>query len=331
MFSQPIAFVIGAGASAEYGMPTGVALVRKIASIVKFDATRHDNPELINPFLDRLDVYQPAGLKLSNFIQSGVPSIDDALTWFSSGPEIIELGKAAIAHQILTAENASKLSTGRFDLTSLTDLHETWLPHFLSMVMTGQKNEDAETAFNNVSIINFNYDRTIEHFLYAALQVTFGLSESRAKNIVNRLNMFRPYGRVGPLRWQDGSGLAFGELPAGTDLLAASKNILTFSEGVTEAVRQRIQLALEQARAIIFLGFGFHLQNMTVLRVRTAESWRRAYATAKGIHRENYFDIKHLIARTVGCQHEDRPHLQDWPAYQLLTDLRPALMAASAM
>ncbi|HMA72340.1 MAG TPA: hypothetical protein VKP67_12745 [Xanthobacteraceae bacterium] len=75
MFAQPIVFVVGAGASAEYGMPTGAALVRKIASIVKFDSTRRDNPNLINLFLDRLDVYQPAGLKLSNFIKSGVPRL----------------------------------------------------------------------------------------------------------------------------------------------------------------------------------------------------------------------------------------------------------------
>jgi hypothetical protein len=46
---------------------------------------------------------------------------------------------------------------------------------------------------------------------------------------------------------------------------------------------------------------------------------------------ENYRDMKHAIARVVGCQIEDRPVLVDWPTHQLLTHLRPALMAASAM
>jgi hypothetical protein len=41
--------------------------------------------------------------------------------------------------------------------------------------------------------------------------------------------------------------------------------------------------------------------------------------------------MKYAIARVVGCQVEDRPVLVDWPAHQLLTHLRPALMAASAM
>jgi hypothetical protein len=331
MFTQPIAFVIGAGASAEYGMPTGAALVRKIASIVKFNSTRRDNPELITLFLDRIKVFELAGQELSNFIQSGVPSIDDALTWFSSRPEIIELGKAAIASEILKAEAASPLYTKHPDPTFVANLGGTWMPHFLSMVMTGHRDEDAETAFNNVSIINFNYDRTIEHFLYAALEVTFGLSESRAKRIVDGLNMFRPYGKVGPLPWQDKSGLAFGEGAAGVGLRAASKNILTFSEGVTDIVRQQIQLALERSRTTIFLRFGFHTQNMNLLRVRSAQAWRRAYATLHGIALENYPDMKHAIAQVVGCQSEDRPVLSSWRAHELLRDLRPALMAVSTV
>jgi hypothetical protein len=327
MFSQPIAFIIGAGASAEYGMPTGADLVTKIASNVN----PISDPDLINLFSARLDVYQRAGLELSNFIQSGVPSIDDALSWFSSRPEIIELGKAAIASEILKAETASPLYVGHPDPTFVTKVSNTWMRHFLSMVMTGHQNEYAESAFKNVFVINFNYDRTVEHFLHAALQHNFGLEEARAKRIVSELKMFRPYGKIGPLPWQLPSGPAFGESAAGADLLAVSKNILTFSEGITDAMRVQIQSALEMSRVTVFLGFGFHNQNMNVLRVRTAEAWRRAYATVFRMPPENYRDMKHAIARAVGRQIEDRPVLVDWPAHQLLTHLRPALMAASAM
>jgi hypothetical protein len=185
MFTQPIAFVIGAGASAEYRMPTGAALVSKIASIVKFDSTRHDNPELFNSFADRIKVFEPASQELSNFIESGVPSIDDALTWFSARSEIVELGKAAIASEILKAEAASPLYTKRPDATFVADMGGTWIPHFLSMVMTGHQKENAESAFKNMFIINFNYDRTVEHVLHAALQHNFGLEEARAKRIVS--------------------------------------------------------------------------------------------------------------------------------------------------
>jgi hypothetical protein len=329
MFPQPVTFIVGAGASAEYNLPVGATLLERIGKDV---ANKYVVRRL---FPERFDAYTEFGQKLAKFIEAGVPSIDDALTWFSSEPEIINLGKAFIVAEIINAENNSRLGNLEPTLSVINEpeIADTWIPHFLSMVMTGFKNEDAEKAFEKVSIINFNYDRTIEHFLYVALQYNFGLSESRAKNIVNRLNMFRPYGMIGYLPWQHESrgAVGFGVIPDNAGVLSASKNILTFSEGITGVVQQQIQLTLEKSRVTVFLGFGFHNQNMKILRVRNAEAWRRAYATVLGTLSENYTDMKHAIAQAVGCQHADRPVLLDWTAHKLLKDLRPALMAASAM
>jgi hypothetical protein len=236
LFTQPIAFIVGAGASCEYGLPVGATLLTKIMSTVLLDRVHPDNLGFMNVFAERLDFYTKAGKELAEFIKSGVPSIDDALTWFSSRAEVVELGKAAIALEILKAEKSSVLCDNFSDIVNSPKAINTWIPHFLSMVMTGHKNEDAEKAFKNVSIINFNYDRTIEHFLYGALQHNFGLKERRAKDIVNGIKMFRPYGKVGPLRWQSEPelGLGFGEITDRRRLISASKNILTFSEGVTK-------------------------------------------------------------------------------------------------
>jgi hypothetical protein len=205
------------------------------------------------------------------------------------------------------------------------------MPHFLSMVMSGRRDEDADTAFNNLTIINFNYDRTLEHFLYSSLQLQYRLSEPRVRQIVQGLNLFRPYGTVGKLPWQEGGALPYGATAESQKILAAAQNILTYSEGITEQIRQQIQFGLERARTCVFLGFGFHIQNMNLLRVTTAAPWRRAYATAFGVRHENWRDMRHSIARVVGCQHEDMPIVIDWTANSLLTDMRPALMAASTM
>jgi hypothetical protein len=330
MFTQHIAFIVGAGASAEYGMPTGMGLLNRIAPIVKFNSSRHDNPELINLFIDQIKLYEPAGLALAKYIESGVTSIDDALTWFSSRKEVVDLGKAAIAYEILKAERSSPLYSATSELSPDVDFDDTWMPHFLSMVMSGHKNENAENAFGKVSIINFNYDRIIEKFIYSALQHKYGLEESRARRIVIELNMFRPYGTVGALPWQSEAGLAFGATSSNAELRAASKNIFTFSEGFTEEARTQISLALEKSRVAVFLGFGFHNQNMELLRVQSSEPWRRAYATTLGVPPENRRDMEAAIARTVGSN-QVVPLLLDWSAHKLLTDLRLALMTASAM
>jgi hypothetical protein len=333
MFKQPIAFVIGAGASVEYGLPVGAELLKRISAAVGpgqrepwGDGQLYN--AIANLFLQSTGAYEIAATELGTFIASGVSSIDDALTWFSSRQEVIDLGKIAIVNEILKAERGSPLY-GR-QINSDDDFPNTWIPHLLSMVMDGHKSEDAERAFANVTLINFNYDRTIEHFLHVALQRKFRLDSARARRIVVELNMFRPYGVVGVLPWQAEGGIEFGANLNPQELSAASKNIKTFSEGTTGALQDQIRLSLERARVVVFLGFGFHTQNMELIRVGRAEQWKRAYATTFRIHEANNRDMQRFIGTTVGAT-DPMPMLLDWSAHTLVTDLRPAIMAAASM
>jgi len=209
MFTQPIAFIIGAGANKELNLPLGLDLLNNIASAVRFFDTVEAGlglPQIIKTlFPTQIEAYLSGGRDLAKYIDSGVRSIDDALTWFSSRQEVLTLGKIAIVDEILKAERASPLYSGPSTIASTVNLSNTWMPHFLSMVMGGQKNEDADTAFGKLTIVNFNYDRALEHFLYSSLQLQYGLSETRARQIVQGLNLFRPYGTVD----QRGGGAPF--------------------------------------------------------------------------------------------------------------------------
>jgi hypothetical protein len=243
MFKQPIAFVVGAGASFEYDLPTGADLLKRISSAVGNGAIWGDlelYQSMATLFPGKIGAYEAAAVDLAKYISFGVPSIDDALTWFSSRQEVINLGKIVIVNEILKAERASPLYGPRLDFNSDANFRTTWIPHLLSMVMDGHKNENAEMAFGNVTFINFNYDRTIEHFLYMALQQKFGLDALRARRIVIELNMLRPYGTVGKLPWEADNGIAFGANPDSPLLLTASENIKTFSEGTTGTLRSQI-------------------------------------------------------------------------------------------
>ena len=341
MFKQPIVFVIGAGASVEFGgLPTGRDLMNRIAFNVRSLGEKGD-PRLWAILCetipsDELTILRGAGRDLAEQVDAGMPSIDDILTWFAHRSELVCLGKIAIVHEILEGERASRLydepiqTPGKF---FLSDFSSTWVHHLLSMVLSGQRSEHAERAFENVTLINFNYDRTVEHFLYWALQVRFGLTESRAGAIARAVatKTIRPYGSIGPLPWwQSRHALPFGAAPSGKEVQLASSNILTFSEGFTSDTRAQIQAALEKARVTVFLGFGFHTQNMVLLQARSAESWRRAYATVMGMPQPNWRDLSFAIARAVGCIDASIPLLLEWRAHALLSDLRPAIMAAAA-
>jgi hypothetical protein len=78
--------------------------------------------------------------------------------------------------------------------------------------------------------------------------------------------MFRPYGKAGSLLWESGDGqVPFGQCDA-KSVETAAKMILTFTEQVEDASLLRgIRRSLEAAERIVFLGFGFHRQNLKIL------------------------------------------------------------------
>src|SRR5262249_45989783 len=110
--------------------------------------------------------YRDAGRQLAETL-STFPSIDEALHWWRDSKEIVELGKLSIAYFILRAERQSHLQfkpqTGRVEVDNVA---HSWFRHFMSIALSGLDRGKAEKAFENVTLINFNYDRTIEHYLF---------------------------------------------------------------------------------------------------------------------------------------------------------------------
>ena len=244
---------------------------------------------------------------------------------------MVELGKLAIVWEILKAERASRLfSTEGWEIPS-GDFDDTWMPHFHSMVMESTQSDDLDT-FKNVTVINFNYDRTLEHYLYAALQTKFDLDADRAGQFLSNLKVIRPYGKVGSLPWQEaGPSVPFGkQIKDYSELFSLATGVKTYAEGASGA--DGIAEEVGRARMTVFLGFGFHRQNMKLLQVRTTfEPWRRAFATATKMDTGNYDILKIEIATRVGCATQNLPIVRDDTARNLLCNLRTAIMVAAHM
>jgi hypothetical protein len=336
MFSQPTVFVVGAGASAEYRLPTGAQMNTSIANALDFTgstAVGHGDRSMFdmlgNKFGQHSATYHPAATELATTIGE-FDSIDEALRWFADRPEIVLLGKAEIVRQILLAEGRSTLfNADDRSLVLAQKYDDTWLPHFLSMVIGSQtRTQAAATAFQNVTIINFNYDRTIEHFLYSRLQTNLGLADTEAIAAIASLKIIRPYGSIGPLPWQGGNTIPFGDAITNDHerLFALAQNVRTFTEqNVPQELHQGIRSAIEAARLVVFLGFGFHQQNMTLLQA-SGQQWRRVLGTDLGIDLENRDTLKRYIAATVGSE-VNRVHLLDRYCQKLLISMKPSLMA----
>ena len=337
MFNKPVVFVIGAGASREYKFPLGAELKDTIAIKIRFRFQRYydepfeGDPDLFNqirkhaPDQDRRNAYTKAANVLSAAIGTFI-SIDEALHFVGGSAEAVEVGKIAIIHEILKAERNSSLAidrqTGRLDIN-----HDNggWIEQMLSMALAGLQREKLEKVFDQITFINFNYDRSLEQYLYWALQQRASASEDQAKSIIESLNVIRPYGTIGPLSWQT-NGTAFGT-SENIDLFALVDRIRTYTESKPLHDSDSMNRALANAQLVIFLGFGYHATNLDILGAPATPVNASVLGTVVGVHPENLAVISRRISQNLHIS-SGNVRLVDMDATSLLRGLRQRILIA---
>jgi hypothetical protein len=164
-------FVVGAGASSEFGLPLGSALAAEIRSRLQEELRAdpsHPRP-LFNGAMMIGDSrrmhgdYGEAARDLASGLVSA-RSVDRLLDSRSDRPLVGLMGKYAIARVIAEREAQTWLSMGiesDWDATqsAMTAAGQTWIGSLFSMLQEGVRPDDAETIFADVSFVTFNYDR----------------------------------------------------------------------------------------------------------------------------------------------------------------------------
>jgi hypothetical protein len=304
MFRRKTLFIVGAGASADYGLPLGTRLAKQITEKMDirfergFDFVGSGDQrlyqQLINAQRAEAEQWQPAAMR----IREGLPfaqSIDDFLDQRRSDEWINLYGKAAICQAILEAERESKLYFNRlnreepFDATTIAD---TWLVKFMYMLSRGVPREDVHRVFENVDFIVFNYDRCIEYFLISALERAYSLDEESAAFIVHELDILHPYGSVGQL-----GKISYGN--SGVSCVALANQIKTYTEQADKkTVLNEISERVSWAECVVFLGFAYHRQNMQLLHTQSRNA-KVVYGTAFDMSASDAGEVHKLIAQTL--------------------------------
>lgn len=148
-----------------------------------------------------------------------------------------------------------------------------WYGSFVKILIENLKRSEISKIFDNIEIINFNYDRCLEQFLPLSLASYYGVQPDQFRNLMANLRMHRPYGSVGKLPWQagDAPSVPFGGA-APQHIAAVASQIRTFSETVEEGAElQAIRNAIATADRIVFLGFAFHRQNVRLIAQQVQE------------------------------------------------------------
>ncbi len=295
MFKPNTVFVVGAGASAEVELPTGEGLAEKIKELLDGLIAQSSQPHTYSPIkggsakirraiethcknIGGSDVFIVAAKKISGGITL-VDSIDNFLDMHAADKVVVFCGKLAIARAILDAEKVSTLYPSQGTISPT--VAKTWFKPFFSKLVIDRKQPNRKSVFDGVTIICFNYDRCIEHYLIHALQDTYAIPSEEAADLVSKLKIYRPYGTVGKLKTPINSeGLAFGAELEGISLVDAANNIRTYTEqsGDPELLSD-VKQAIADAKTIVFLGFAYGEQNIEILRPDELGKVERMFGT----------------------------------------------------
>jgi hypothetical protein len=307
MFKSQTVFVVGAGASFEVDIPLGSGLASQIGTMCDVRYEGFNQPvgngdgalfrEISHNFRHSdMGLYQQAAW----IIRDGIilaRSIDDFLSIHEQNLHVKEYGKAAIVKAVMKAERASKLFVDRRtrrDSLDFRNVADTWFVKFIRMLGPGSS---PGSLFDRVGFVVFNYDRCVEQFLSHAPRALFNLSEAVSKQVFSTARILHPYGYLGALT----------DVPFGSDdvfSVPLASQIRTYAERVQEgtvgteltAIREMIR----GADTLVFLGFGFHDENMDLLFPPgiTTEA-RRVFATARGSSASDCAYVLDRIARAA--------------------------------
>lgn len=258
MITRPTVFVLGAGASYGFGYPLGKNLVEII--LKNFDPV---NPKNTIELFKGLGFSEEEIASFRNELKfSASPSIDTFLEPRKEDERI--LGKLAIANALIPFENEEPLF---YD--------NSWYSIFFNKINSSFENFDK----NKVSFITFNYDRSLEHFLFTTLKNRYQKTEQECAAKLKNIPIVHLYGKLALLPWErtNPSDYTRDYNPKITPhfLRKSSTSLKIIYDKVdlpNDTDFKKAKLLLNGARKIYFLGFGYHTDNLERLRIKTLTS-----------------------------------------------------------
>ncbi|NPV46435.1 MAG: hypothetical protein HPY69_05735 [Armatimonadetes bacterium] len=201
----------------------------------------------------------PAGFRRDMAVRFGNSAHGSIDAFLSANPQFIELGKVLIVALLKRHEDMEKL---------VWPNDPGWYSHlFDALVRERMVHEVLENA---LSIVTFNYDRSLQAFLTQRIRYHYNVTESEAAAIVQDLRIIHPHGMMGP----------YPEVPYANDTsddlaarAASIKVICEFNDSGGEFCSDEFKAAhdaIASAERLYFLGFGLHGDNLRRLRVREA-------------------------------------------------------------
>jgi hypothetical protein len=282
MIITPTVLVLGAGASCPYGFPTAKQLKNRICEVFssRTPAIRllGDNVAPAEKFLEFREA----------FWKSGTASVD---AFLEGRPEFLDVGKFAIAYCLIPFEIEANLYSppaGDGD----------WYL-YLSEKLAGAFDKFGE---NKLSIITFNYDRSLEHYLFNSLRNLHGRPVDDCIEKLAMIPIIHVYGQLGKIPYPQQGCRQY--LPLGEDempgvVVGAADGITLLHEAASDLAEAR--KLLEAAKRICFLGFSYHPLNLARLKLENSALHRLVFGTVRHFEAGEIKQTKERLNKEMLC------------------------------
>lgn len=246
MIETPTVLILGAGASRPYGFWLGRELLFKVVEGLEVNGDINNKLRQVGFDAEELLTFQD---QLQKSMQ---PSVD---AFLERRPEFLEIGKAAIATALMPYEQEVALLP--------RENEPRWYEYLFTKLDAGPERFEQ----NQLSIITFNYDRSLEQFLFLALKNSYGFSDSEVVKLLRSVPIIHVHGQLGPAAFEAG-GRQYAS-PFSNDEIRLTAAGIRIAHETAEDDEQfgKARDRLASARKICFLGFGYHPANVKRLRL----------------------------------------------------------------
>jgi SIR2-like domain len=249
--NPPTVLVLGAGASQPYGYPLGSGLRNILCS--------EDS--------DFISLVEKAGHArgqvmhfMTEFGNSNLASVD---VFLERRPTLAELGRTMIAAALLRCEN------GR--------LQGDWYSYLWQLLAQEAPTIDSFRR-NNLRVITFNYDTSIERFLINSMRASYDVQLDEAKKVIDgTVQVIHVHGQI---PYKLSGSVVSPNLATPENVRDFAGKIITLHQG--EDNSREFSMArywLGQTKRVLFLGFSYQADNVRRLAAR---DWLRNGVVMRG-------------------------------------------------
>ncbi len=248
MIERETVLILGAGASAPYGLPLGAEL-RQLILQMSESALRQLPTARGEQRLSYI-----ASTFGTAFRGSRTESID---AFLARRTEFVDLGRHAIAASLLPRESAKQLLH--------QDVEDDWYTYLLKRMDASWE----DLPKNRISFVTFNYDRSLEMCLLHTFQHRYGKTAEEAFEMLGHFPIVHVYGSLGSLDSRNTHFVPYGG--GGSSYFSehiqqAASGLQIIAEGRDSSHElSQARALIEKADAVCFLGFGFDALNVSRL------------------------------------------------------------------